>query len=93
MAVTTRPKKDGKPPKRKTKRLYGATRTDSGLNLEVQSYETALRQRRVRKEADGSEDRVYNTRLSTQPVLTRYVEEPSTGAKRYRPPRFAGPAY
>ena len=60
---------------------------------EVQSYETALRQRRVRKEADGSEDRVYNTRLSTQPVLTRYVEEPSTGAKRYRPPRFAGPAY
>jgi hypothetical protein len=61
--------------------------------VEVQAYETALRQRRVRKEADGSEERVYNTRLSAQPVLTRYVEEPSTGAKRYRPPRFAGPAY
>ena len=60
---------------------------------EVQAYETALRQRRVRKEADGSEERVYNTRLSAQPVLTRYVEEPSTGAKRYRQPRFAGPAY
>ncbi len=60
---------------------------------EVQAYETALRQRRVRKEADGSEQRVYNTRLSAQPVLTRYVEEPSTGAKRYRQPRFAGPAY
>ena len=60
---------------------------------EVQAYETALRQRRVRKEADGSEQRVYNTRLSAQPVLTRYVEEPLTGAKRYRQPRFAGPAY
>jgi hypothetical protein len=25
--------------------------------------------------------------------LTRYVEEPATGARRYRPPRFAGPQY
>jgi hypothetical protein len=34
VAVTTNPKADGKPRKRKTKRLYGATRTESGANLQ-----------------------------------------------------------
>ena len=32
--VTTNPKRDGKPRKRKTQRLYGATRTESGANLQ-----------------------------------------------------------
>eukprot|EP01043_Picozoa_sp_COSAG02_P054679 COSAG02_NODE_6228_length_3712_cov_2.222530_6_plen_235_part_01 len=32
--VTTDPNSDGKPRKRKTKRLYGATRTESGTNLQ-----------------------------------------------------------
>ena len=37
--------------------------------------------------------RPYAPRHATQPELTRYVEEPATGARRYRPPRFAGPQY
>ena len=62
---------------------------------EVLSYETALRNRRVKKEKTGAEGRVFNQRLAAQPVLTRYVQEPSEpdGAKRYRRPKFAGPAF
>ena len=61
---------------------------------EVQSYEKALRERRVAKDSDGREQRVYSTRLRAQPVLTRYVEDPVVrGAKRYRQPRVAGPRY
>lgn len=61
---------------------------------DVQSYEKALRDRRVTKESDGREQRVYTSRLRAQPVLTRYVEDPVVkGAKRYRKPRFAGAAY
>jgi hypothetical protein len=62
---------------------------------DVQSYETALRNRRVGKVKSGAEQRVFNQRLAAQPVLTRYVQEPSEpdGAKRYRRPRFAGPSF
>ena len=62
---------------------------------EVQSYETALRNRRVSKEKSGMEQRAVSQRLAAQPVLTRYVQEPSepAGARRYRQPRFAGPMY
>lgn len=61
---------------------------------EVQAYEKALRERRVAKDSDGREERVYSTRLRAQPVLTRYVEDPVVrGAKRYRQPRVAGPRY
>lgn len=61
---------------------------------EVQSYEKALRERRIAKDSDGREERVYSTRLRAQPMLTRYVEDPVVrGAKRYRQPRVAGPRY
>jgi hypothetical protein len=61
---------------------------------DVQSYEKALRDRRVTKQSDGREQRVYTSRLRAQPVLTRYVEDPVVkGAKFYRRPRFAGAAY
>ena len=60
---------------------------------EVASYERALRERRVKREASGQDTKETSVRLAAQPMLTRYVEEPSTGARRYRPPRFAGPQY
>jgi len=61
---------------------------------EVQAYENALRQRRVSKDTDGTTQKTFNARLSAQPVLTRYVEDTEVkGARRYRQPRFAGPAY
>ena len=62
---------------------------------EVQSYETALRNRRVSKDKSGTEQRAVSQRLAAHPVLTRYIQEPSepSGARRYRQPRFAGPMY
>jgi hypothetical protein len=60
---------------------------------EVASYERALRERRVKREASGQDTKETSVRLAAQPELTRYVEEPATGARRYRPPRFAGPQY
>ncbi len=59
---------------------------------DVASYENALRNRRVEKSVDGTESFKGSSRLAAQPVLTRYVPE-DTGGRRYRPPRFAGPAY
>ena len=60
---------------------------------EVASYERALRERRVKREASGQDEKETSTRLAAQPMLTRYIEEPASGARRYRPPRFAGPQY
>jgi hypothetical protein len=60
---------------------------------EVASYETALRDRRVKLDSDGRETVERGARLAAQPVLTRYVADPDTGGKRYRRPRFAGPEY
>ena len=60
---------------------------------EVASYERALRERRVKREASGQDEKETSTRLAAQPMLTRYVVEPASGARRYRPPRFAGPQY
>jgi hypothetical protein len=60
---------------------------------EVASYERALRERRVKREASGQDTKETSVRLAAQPELTRYVEEPATAARRYRPPRFAGPQY
>ena len=60
---------------------------------EVASYERALRERRVKREASGQDTKETSVRLAAQPILTRYVEEPASGARRYRPPRFAGPQY
>ena len=62
---------------------------------DVQSYEKALRDRRVRTEASGTEQRVYSGRLRAQPrSLTRYVPDTAVkGAKQYRQPRFAGSTY
>jgi hypothetical protein len=60
---------------------------------EVASYEKALSERRVKADSEGRETVERSTRLAAQPVLTRYVDDPDMGGKRYRPPRFAGPAY
>ena len=61
---------------------------------EVQSYEKALRDRRVRTTASGTEQVAYKGRLRAQPILTRYVPDPVVpGAKRYKQPRFAGSIY
>ena len=59
---------------------------------DVASYEKALRNRRVEKDSEGRESFRGSSRLAAQPVLTRYVPD-TTGGRRYRPPRFAGPAY
>ena len=47
----------------------------------------------VKVDREGRETVKRDTRLAAQPVLTRYVEDARIGGKRYRPPRFAGPAY
>ena len=60
---------------------------------EVASYEQALTEQRVKVDREGRETVKRDTRLAAQPVLTRYVEDARIGGKRYRPPRFAGPAY
>ena len=60
---------------------------------EVASYEQALTEQRVKVDREGRETVKRDTRLAAQPVLTRYVEDARVGGKRYRPPRFAGPAY
>ena len=60
---------------------------------EVASYEKALSERRVKADSQGREAVQRSSRLAAQPMLTRYVEDPDLGGKRYRPPRFAGPAY
>ena len=60
---------------------------------EVASYEQALTEQRVKVDREGRETVKRDTRLAAQPVLTRYVEDTRIGGKRYRPPRFAGPAY
>ena len=63
---------------------------------DVVSYERALRNRRIERTARGDVQAVgpTNTRLAARPELTRYTPEPNwEGAKRYRPPRFAGPMY
>ena len=86
------------PPAPLTAQLFAQGRLRAGQLLdpvEVQSYETALRNRRVSKDKSGTEQRAASQRLAAQPVLTRYVEDTSlpTGARRYRQPRFAGPRY
>jgi hypothetical protein len=61
---------------------------------DVQSYEKALRDRRVRTVASGTEQVAYTGRLRAQPILTRYVPDPVVpGAKMYKQPRFAGASY
>ncbi len=67
------------PPAPLTAQLFaqGRLRARQLLNpAEVQSYETALRNRRVSKEKSGTEQRAVSQRLAAQPVLTRYVQEP-----------------
>lgn len=61
---------------------------------EARSYETALRQRSAQQQTEGRTGTAGTARLSAAPVLTRFVEDPSQpGARRYRRPRFAGPAF
>jgi hypothetical protein len=61
---------------------------------DVQSYEKALRDRRVRTVTSGTEQVAYTGRLRAQPILTRYVPDPVVpGAKVYKQPRFAGASY
>ena len=64
------------------------------IPADVQSYEKALRDRRVRTVASGTEQVAYTGRLRAQPILTRYVPDPVVpGAKMYKQPRFAGATY
>ena len=69
------------------------------IPADVQSYEKALRDRRVRTVASGTvrtrrSRKAFTGRLRAQPILTRYVPDPVVpGAKRYKQPRFAGASY
>jgi len=41
---------------------------------EVASYERALRERRVKREASGQDTKETSVRLAAQPILTRYID-------------------
>ena len=66
---------------------------DAMVRTLCEEFEKALSERRVKADSEGRETVQRSTRLAAQPMLTRYVEDPDLGGKRYRPPRFAGPAY
>ena len=78
---------------RSASKLKAKTRQDKGQS-KTSTRSEAMPQRYKRQAMSRQQDtKETSVRLAAQPELTRYVEEPATGARRYRPPRFAGPQY